>query len=113
MENPAKAASRLLLSTGLGLILVTGLALQRGLLTISEPNFGWLFPISGFVFIAMSKMMKKGIGPLSKIFPNEDAEELVERISEEVSVSEKHDKMGGAWAQLEASLLSTEIGEDE
>jgi hypothetical protein len=113
MENPAKAASRLLLSTGLGLLLVTGLALQRNLLSISTPNYGWLIPLSALIFIYLSMMMNKGKGPLSTLFPDENNKDVVERVSKEIEITKKEDEMGGAWAQLEASLLSSEIGEEE
>lgn len=113
MENPAKAASRLLLSTGLGLLLVTGLALQRNLFDFSTLNIGYIIPFGAIILIALSKNMNSGKGPLAELFPDEDEEDLIERVSEEARAQEKEEKVGGAWASLEASLLSTEFGEEE
>jgi len=55
----------------------------------------------------------KGKGPLSTLFPDENNMDVVERVSKEIEITKKEEEMGGAWAQLEASLLSSEIGEEE
>jgi hypothetical protein len=47
------------------------------------------------------------------LFPDENNMDVVERVSKEIEITKKEDEMGGAWAQLEASLLSSEIGEEE
>ena len=114
MDNPAAAAQRLLLGSGLGLLLVSGLSLQRGMLSGDEFSLGWLIPLAALVCIGIGLTMGEGkAGFLSGLFPDEDQDELVERVQEQVESEEKEAEIGGAWAQLEVDLLSTEVGEDE
>ncbi len=108
MDSPAAAANRLFLGAGLGLLLVTGLALQRGMLVFSEVSFGWIIPICAILCFLIGRG-----GLASTYFPDEDDSQLVSRITDEIAIEEKEADVGGAWAQLEANLLSEEIGEDE
>ena len=48
MDSPAASAQRLLIGSGLGLLLVSGLALQRGMLDFATFSLGWLLPITEF-----------------------------------------------------------------
>jgi glycosyltransferase involved in cell wall biosynthesis len=114
MDNPAAAAQRLLLGSGLGLLLVSGLSLQRGMLSADQLSLGWLIPLAATTCIGIGLTMGEGkAGLLSGLFPDEDQDELVERVQEQAELEEKEANIGGAWAQLEVDLLSTEVGEEE
>ena len=114
MDNPAAAAQRLLLGSGLGLLLVSGLSFQRGMLGVDQFSIGWLIPIAAATCIGIGLSMGNGkTGLLSGLFPDEDRDDLVERVQEQVELEEKEANIGGAWAQLEVELLTTEVGEDE
>ena len=114
MDNPAAAAQRLLLGSGLGLLLVSGLSFQRGMLGVDQFSFGWLIPIAAATCIGIGLSMSNGkTGLLSGLFPDEDQDDLVARVQEQVELEDKEENIGGAWAQLEVELLTTEVGEDE
>ena len=108
MDSPADAANRLFMGAGLGLLLVTGLALQRGMLSPNEVSVGWAIPICAILCFLIGKG-----GLISNYFPDEDDSQLVSRIADEIAIEEKEADVGGAWAQLEADLLSQEIVEAE
>ena len=108
MDSPAAAANRLFVGAGLGLLLVTGLALQRGMLDFNEVSVGWSIPICAILCFLIGRG-----GLISNYFPDENDSQLVSRIADEIAIEEKEADVGGAWAQLEADLLSQEIGEDE
>jgi hypothetical protein len=114
MDNPAAAAQRLLLGSGLGLLLVSGLAFQRGMLSVDQFSIGWLILITAVACIGIGLSMGRGkTGLLSGLFPDENQKDLVGRVQEQVELEEKEANIGGAWAQLEVELLTTEVGEDE
>ena len=114
MDNPAAAAQRLLLGSGLGLLLVSGLSFQRGMLSVEQFSIGWFIPIIAVTCIGFGlSIVREKTGLLSGLFPDEDQENLVERVQEQVELEEKEANIGGAWAQLEVELLTTEVGEDE
>ena len=54
-----------------------------------------------------------GLKEVPHCHPDEDQDDLVERVQEQVELEEKEANIGGAWAQLEVELLTTEVGEDE
>ena len=114
MDSPAAVAQRLLLGSGLGLLLVSGLALQRGLLDFATFSLGWLVPAASVICIGIGMGIGKGnIRLLVGLFPNEDDEQLLNRVQGELDDKEKEEHVGGAWAKLEVNLLSQELGEDE
>ena len=53
MDSPAASAQRLLIGSGLGLLLVSGLALQRGMLDFATFSLGWLVPITSVICISI------------------------------------------------------------
>ena len=112
MDSPAAAAHRLLIGSGLGLLLVSGLALQRGMLDITAFSLGWLVPTASAICIVIGIGIGN-VGMLSGLFPDEDEKQLLNRVKGELDDKEKEDHVGGAWAKLEANLLSKELGEDE
>ena len=113
MQRPADAASRLLMATGLGLILATGFGLQQQMLDINKVGIGWVIGISGLILIGLSSLVAKGDGPLAKAYPLENEIEMASRVKEDVEEIEKDTSMGNAWAKLEATVLEQDISEQE
>jgi len=113
MSNPSDAASKLLYGTGTGLLLVAGFGLIEGRMQISELGMGWIFILLGAVFIGLGNTLSNGAGPLSPAFPNESADELAQRVSEDINTSIKDASVGSAWAELEANVLQEELSEQE
>jgi len=114
MENPAAAAQRLLLGTGLGLMLVSGLAMQRGMLGVDNFQFGWAIPLIAMICLFLGLTMGEGKGGfLLGLFPDENDEMLAVRMKDEVALEQKDLDLGGAWAKLEANLLSEELSQEE
>jgi hypothetical protein len=113
MQRPADAASRLLMATGLGLILATGFGLQQQMLDLNNIGIGWIIGISGLILIGLSTLVAKGDGPLAKAYPLESDVEMASRVKEDVEEVEKDSSMSNAWAKLEATVLEQDILEQE
>ena len=110
--TPASSARRLLLGTGLGLLLAGGFGLLSGVISIEEPSIGFVIPLIGLVLIALAGPTGRGEGPLADWFPNEDDVAMASRVGEDI-IQEKHDAdVGNAWAKLEHSVLSKELEEE-
>ena len=110
--TPASSARRLLLGTGLGLLLAGGFGLLSGVISIEEPSIGFVIPLIGLVLIALAGPTGRGEGPLADWFPNEDDVAMASRVGEDI-IQEKHDTdVGNAWAKLEHSMLSKELEEE-
>ena len=111
--SPAKSAQRLLIGTGLGLILASGLALISGALDVEQPEIGFVVPLFGLILLALSGPTGRGEGPLGTLFPNENKSEMADRIESELTNSKNEDDVGNAWAMLEHTMLSKELEEEE
>lgn len=111
--SPAKSAQRLLIGTGLGLILASGLALISGALDVEQPEIGFVVPLFGLILLTLSGPTGRGEGPLGTLFPNENKSEMADRIESELTNSKKEDDVGNAWAMLEHTMLSKELEEEE
>ena len=111
--TPAESAHRLLMGTGLGLLFATGLGFISGSLTLDKIGMAYLIPMAGLTSIFLASLTKKGEGPLSKLFPSETELEMVSRVEADLMINENDDNIGNAWARLEHSMLSKELGEQE
>ena len=111
MSNPSQAASTLLFGTGIGCFLITGFGFLLGRISTDEFGAGILFPIFGFLFIAVSRSIMAGQGILSKSFPSEDDQQLIERVHSELETTRNEASVGSAWAELEAAVLESELSE--
>ena len=110
--TPAVRAQRLLLGTGLGLLLATGMALISGVISIEEPDIGFIFPLIGLILLALSGPTGKGQGPFGSLFPNENTDSMTMRIEAELMATKRDDDVGNAWAKLEHTMLSKELEEE-
>lgn len=113
MSKPSDSASTLLLGTGMGCFLITGIGLIQGRMGFDTLAVGWLFPIIGVLLLVLSKSIVSGSGPLAGTFPDEDDEMLAERVRSEIETTAKDASVGSAWAELEAAVLESELNEEE
>ena len=59
MDEPAKAASRLLYGTGFGLILACGFGLIQGRMEIGQIGFGHIFLLISLICLAAGRLLKQ------------------------------------------------------
>ena len=111
--TPAGSAYKLLMGTGLGLLFATGLGFISGSITIDRIGVAYLIPMAGLISIFLGNLTKKGEGPLSKLFPVETEFEMKSRVEADLMINKNDDNIGNAWARLEHSMLSKELGEQE
>ncbi len=109
---PAKSAQRLLLGTGLGLILAGGFGLMSGVITIEDPSIGFIIPFFGLIFVGLSGPTGRGEGPLADFFPNENDTNMAARVESDINQQIQDSDVGNAWAKLEHSMLSKELEEE-
>ena len=112
MDEPSKAANRVLLGTGLGLILVCGFAISEQRMALDELGIGHLFMLGGMAFLVISRLVNYETSVLAKYFPNETEQNMKTRILDELSQAERQNKVGNAWAELESKVLTSEIGQE-
>ena len=109
MDEPSKAANRILLGTGFGLILVCGFAIIEERMIVNQLGFGHLFLLIGVLCLVMSKLINYETSVLASIFPNETESQLKQRVSEEINQITRDNLVGNAWAELESKVLAEEI----
>ena len=115
MDNPAKAAHRILLGTGIGLLLISFLALREGRLPL-QGNIGWSIPIAAITAIAIGFMIPQQPGAEGRLagwFPALDESSMGEEVEKAMASGEKDGGVSGAWAKLEEAMLSSEVDESE
>lgn len=110
--TPADSAGRLLLGTGLGLLLAGGFGLISGIISIEQPGLEFIIPVAGVALIAISVPTRRGEGPLATWFPNEDDVTMASRVESDLKQQIHQDEVGNAWAKLEHSMLSKELEEE-
>ena len=124
MNTPAAAAHRILLGTGLGLLVISGLLFSMGFLPpencnseasscIPTNSFGWLIPISSGIFIFSGLLIWKKPEFFENIFPNIDEEKRKGNIEELLLEEHLEDsKSSSAWTSLEKKLLIEKFEEE-
>ena len=113
MDEPSKAANRILLGTGFGLILVCGFAIIEERMIVNQPSFGHLFFLIGLLCLVMSRLLNYETSFLTSIFPNETESQLEQRVSDELNQITQDNRVGDAWAELESKVLAEEIIDQE
>ena len=112
MDEPSKAANRVLIGTGLGLILVCGFAIIEQRMVLDELGVGHIFLLAGIVFLILSRLVNYQTSVLGQYFPKETEEAMKTRIHDDLSQAERENKVGNAWAELESKVLTSEIAQE-
>ena len=112
MSNPSLSASTLLLGTGVGCFLIAAFGFVQGRIPLDSLTLGMAFPVLGLMLVAVSRSIRSGLGPFTATFPQEDDDMLVERVRRDLETTRKEESVGSAWAELEASVLESELSEE-
>lgn len=113
MHPPAVAVTRLLYGTGIGLLLGAGLGLQSGRsLTAQPPILAAVLFISALLLL-LGWLLSKGKGPLVGLYSNESDATMARRVKEEIDEIQRSEDVTAKWAQLEAKVLTSDLGEEE
>ena len=112
MNDPSKAASRILYCTGFGLILASGFGLLEGRMEITQLGIGHIFLIAGMISIIIAYSLGQQYNFLTKIYPNESEDEMIKRIKKEIHEIETDSAVGNAWAKLESQVLEKELEQE-
>jgi hypothetical protein len=113
MHPPATAVSRLLYGTGAGLFFGAGLAFQSGHTVQDQPPFLIVVLALGGLALAAAWSLANGVGPLAQRFSHETDEEMAKRIQHEVDDLQRAEDVNAKWAELEAKVLTKDLGEEE
>jgi len=109
--SPASSAKRILLGTGLGLVLATGLGLMSGMLSLTDFGPALIIPGLAILSVYLASSLEKG-GALSNLFPDESRKEMVSRVEADLILQQKDLQITNAWANLEESMLSNELEQE-
>ena len=108
LMTPADRARKILIGTGMCLMLVFAIGLDSGRYSM-DLQLGWMFPLIGLLLIGIGFMRTT----LGQQFPDESDEEMTRRVKNDVDQNEREKNVGKAWASLEQHVLQTEILEAE
>ena len=113
MDEPNRAASRILAGTGFGLFLVAGFGLIEGRSQWDSFSMGHIFVILGILCAVLSRLILNNNSPLGGIFPNESDEQLRKRVADEINEVNSNLALGSAWAELETKVLEQEFADEQ
>ena len=113
MDEPTKAAHRILSGTGFGLILLCGFAIIEERMSLAEIGIGHIFLILAVICLAAARLLQSQNPVLEGLFPNETEAELKTRVRKEINQLSHENRVGTAWAELESKVLSNEIESEE
>lgn len=113
MHPPAIAVQRLLYGTGVGLLLGVGFGLQAGRGFGSSTYAVELLLATAVLLFLSAWMLGNGTGPLAGLFSHESEEAMAQRIREEIEEVHRSEDVTSKWAELEAKVLTHDLGEEE
>ena len=113
MHPPNVAVQRLLYGTSIGLLLCVGFGLQAGRgLGASPPAIEAFSALAVFCFVT-GWMLGNGTGPLARWFSHETEEAMAARVRAEMDEVQRSEDVTAKWAELEAKVLTQDLGEEE
>lgn len=112
-----------MMGTGLGLLVVSGLLLSLGLLPptacdegdvdcIETGPAGWAVPAAAALCLALGALLRLRPEAMAGIFPDSNEAERASAIGEELEAEHDDSRLGGAWSNLEQSMLSGKLEEE-
>ena len=113
MHPPSVAVERLLYGTGVGLMLGTGFALQSGRSFGGQPPFLELFLVFAVACFALGWTLSKGMAPLASWFSSETEEAMSVWVRTDIDEIQRSEEVAAKWAELEAKVLTRDLGEEE
>ena len=112
MHPPSVAVERLLYGTGVGLFLGMGFALQSGRTLGANPPLLEVFLGAGALCFVLGWTLSNGIGPLARWFSHESEEVMAQRVRSEIVEVHRSEDVTSKWAELEAKVLTQDLGEE-
>ena len=112
MHPPSVAVERLLYGTGVGLLLGLGFGLQSGRTLGANPPVMQLFLAAAVLCFVLGWMLGNGTGPLARWFSYETEDDMARRIREEIEEVHRSEDVTSKWAELEAKVLTHDLGEE-
>ena len=113
MHPPSVAVERLLYGTGVGLMLGTGFALQSGRGFGGQPPFLEMFLFFAVACFALGWTLSRGMAPLANWFSSETEEAMSARVRTDIDEIQRSEEVASKWAELEAKVLTQDLGEEE
>ena len=113
MHPPSVAVERLLYGTGVGLLLGLGFGLQSGRTLGANPPVMEVFVGAAVLCFLMGWTLSNGTGPLARWFSHESEEAMARRVRAEIEEVHRSEDVTSKWAELEAKVLTQDLGEEE
>ena len=113
MHPPNVAVQRLLYGTSIGLLLGVGFGLQAGRELGASPPAIEVFSALAVLCLAMGWMLGNGTGPLARWFSHETEAAMAARVRAEMDEVQRSEDVTAKWAELEAKVLTQDLGEEE
>ena len=112
MHPPSVAVERLLYGTGVGLFLGMGFALQSGRTLGANPPLLEVFLGGAVLCFVFAWTLSNGVGPLARWFSHESEEVMAQRVRSEIEEVHRSEDVTSKWAELEAKVLTQDLGEE-
>ena len=113
MHPPSVAVERLLYGTGVGLLLGLGFALQSGRTLGANPPVMEVFIGAAVLCFLLGWTLSNGTGPLSRWFSHESEDAMARRVRAEIEEVHRSEDVTSKWAELEAKVLTHDLGQEE
>ncbi len=112
MHPPSVAVERVLYGTGVGLLLGIGFGLQSGRSLGASPPVMEVFLVVAVLCFALGWSLSNGVGPLTRWFSHETEEAMAQRVRSEIEEVHRSEDVTSKWAELEAKVLTQDLGEE-
>nr|ADD93250.1 hypothetical protein [uncultured archaeon MedDCM-OCT-S08-C82] len=112
MHPPSVAVERLLYGTGVGLLLGIGFGLQTGRSFGSTSLALELFIVLAVGCFVLGWMLGNGSGPLARWFSHETEDAMAKRVRSDIEEVHRSEDVTAKWAEMEAKVLTEDLGEE-
>ncbi len=112
MHPPSVAVERLLYGTGVGFLLGIGFGLQSGRTLGATPPVMEVFIGAAVLFFVLGWTIGNGTGPLARWFSHETEADMARRVRSEIDEVQRSEDVTSKWAELEAKVLTHDLGEE-
>lgn len=112
MHPPSVAVARLLYGTGVGFLLGVGFGLQSGRMLGANPPVMEAFVGAAVLCFILGWALSNNTGPLARWFSDETEADMVRRVRSEIDEVQRSEDVTSKWAELEAKVLTHDLGEE-
>jgi hypothetical protein len=72
-----------------------------------------VFIVASALCFVLGWSLSNGTGPLARWFSHESEEDMTQRVREEIEEAHRSEDVTSKWAELEAKVLTHDLGEEE